>query len=60
MRIEQLSQTARGLRNDSASIAKGEILTELQRVKWFLWHGNVLRADDALSAIIDDADGARE
>jgi hypothetical protein len=60
MRIEQLSQTARGLRDGTSSIAKEEILAQLRRVKWFLWHGNVMQADDTLSALIDDVDGARE
>ncbi|MEO7206595.1 MAG: hypothetical protein ABI356_09565 [Steroidobacteraceae bacterium] len=36
-----------------------EIIKQLQRVKWFLWHGNVMQADDTLSALIDDVDGAR-
>jgi hypothetical protein len=59
MRIEQLSQTARGLRDGTSTITKEEILKQLQRVKWFLWHGNVMQADDTLSALIDDVDGAR-
>jgi hypothetical protein len=47
MRIEQLSQTARGLRDGTSTITKEEILKQLRRVKWFLWHGNVMQADDA-------------
>ncbi len=27
---------------------------------WFLWHGNVWRADDTLSSLIDEVDGVRE
>ena len=60
MRIEQLMQTARGLRSSTTGITKEQILKELARVKWFLWHGNVVRADDTLSNIIDDVDGGRE
>lgn len=59
MRIEQLLQTARGLRSTISGIAKEFILKELERGKWFLWHGNVLRADDTLTSLIDEIDGAR-
>jgi len=60
MRIEQLMQTARGLRSADAGSPKELILKELGRVKWFLWHGNIARADDTLSNLIDDVDGVRE
>jgi hypothetical protein len=60
MRVEQLSQTARGLRGADGSMTKDQILRELERVKWFLWHGNVFRADETLSDLIDDVEGARE
>jgi hypothetical protein len=60
MRIEQLMQTARGLRSGDAGSPKELILKELGRVKWFLWHGNIVRADDTLSNLIDDVDGVRE
>jgi hypothetical protein len=60
MRIEQLMQTSRGLRGAYAGSQKELILKELGRVKWFLWHGNIVRADDTLSNLIDEVDGARE
>ena len=61
MRVEQLSQTARGLRGAGCSITKDQILCELERVKWFLWHGNVVfRTDETLTDLIDDVEGARE
>jgi len=53
-------QTARGLRSTATGITKELILKELARVKWFLWHGNVVRADDTLSSLIDEVDGVRE
>jgi hypothetical protein len=34
------------------------ILKELERVKWFLWHGNVFRADEALTDLMFEVDGA--
>jgi hypothetical protein len=60
MRIEQLSQTARGVRDEDNTISHAAILKQLQRVKWYLWHGNVLCANDALIELIDDVDAARE
>jgi hypothetical protein len=60
MRIEQLMQTARGVRSPATGVTKDFILKELGRVKWFLWHGNVVHADDTLSSLIDEVDGERE
>ncbi len=57
-------QTERGLRSTATGITKDLLLKELARVKrggkWFLWHGNVVRADDTLSSLIDEVDGVRE
>ena len=51
MRIEQLLQTARGMGDEEEqSVTKAQILAELGRIKWFLWHGNVMRANDTLTA----------
>lgn len=58
MRVEQLSQTARGVREKSAGITKEENLHQLERVKWFLWHGNVIEAGETVSELIDEVDGA--
>ena len=44
MRIEQLLQTTRGLHGPE----KEELLKGIERVKWFLWHGNAMRADETL------------
>ena len=60
MRLEQLMQTARGLEPDTSAIGKVALLEQLQRVKWHLWHGNLRGEERALSALIDDIDGARE
>ncbi len=52
MRITVLTQLAKGLRCQSeisANIAK-----ELQRVKWFLWHGNVFRARQTVDDLTTD------
>src|SRR6266404_5150767 len=61
MRVEQLSQTARGFRGTyDCLITKQRILKELERVKWFLWHGNVFRADETLTDLMFEVDGAME
>jgi hypothetical protein len=53
MRVEQLSQTTRGFRGTyDCLMTKVKILKELERVKWFLWHGNVFRADETLTDLM--------
>ena len=59
MRIEQLSQTARGLSGVDMNTRKDEILHQLQRTKWFLWHGNVSSAEDTVTNLLDDIDGVQ-
>jgi hypothetical protein len=52
MRITVLTQLAKGLRVPpqlSATLA-----AELQRLKWFLWHGNVFRARQTIDDITTD------
>jgi hypothetical protein len=56
MRIEQLLQTTRGLQGAE----KPELLKGIERVKWFLWHGNVMRADETLYDLLEEIDGLRE
>jgi hypothetical protein len=56
MRIEQLLQTARGVQGAE----KGEFLKNIERVKWFLWHGNVFRADEILYDLLEDIADVRE
>jgi hypothetical protein len=59
MRIEQLLQTAQGFRGTAGGAMTREgILKELERAKWFLWHGNVFRADETLTDLMFEVDGA--
>ncbi|MGC2463016.1 MAG: hypothetical protein WA446_18905 [Steroidobacteraceae bacterium] len=61
MRVEQLSQTARGFRGTyDCPMTKEKILKELERVKWYLWHGNVFCADETLTDLMFEVDGAIE
>lgn len=56
MRIEQLLQTTRGVQGAE----KGEFLKNIERVKCFLWHGNVFRADETLYDLLEDIADVRE
>jgi hypothetical protein len=61
MRVEQLSQTARGFSGTyECPITKEGILKELERMKWFLWHGNLFQADETLTDLMFEVDGAME
>jgi len=63
MRLEQLLQAARGLREGplgaGSDLSRDEILRQLTRAKWFLWHGNVMSADDVLVDLVDRVHYAR-
>ena len=39
-------------------MTKETIRCELGRVKWFLWHGNVFHADETMTDLMDEVDGA--
>jgi hypothetical protein len=69
MRLRVMGQMAKGLVNEQHRTSTQELLTEadealdpvdigkqLERVKWFLWHGNVVRALETL----EDIDGELE
>jgi hypothetical protein len=57
MRLTVMSQLAKGLRcRDKPSFAK-TVLDELERLKWFLWHGNVFQALRTVDALELDLDG---
>ena len=63
MRLKVMGQIAKGLVNEqnmtSAQDAAEELDTvdvgkELERVKWFLWHGNVFQALQELQCVVGD------
>jgi hypothetical protein len=57
MRVAQISQTARGFRGTyDCPMSKEKILKELERAKWFLWYGNVFRADEKLTDLMFEVD----
>jgi hypothetical protein len=41
-------------------MTKETILKELERVRWFLWHGNVFHADETLTDLMFQVDSAIE
>jgi len=44
MRLTTLTQTAKGLPATTSSegrTLRDDVVRELERIKWFLWHGNV-------------------
>ena len=52
MRITVLTQQAKGLR--CAPETAPDVAAQLQRVKWFLWHGNVFRARQTVDDLTTD------
>ncbi len=58
MRVTVMTQMAKGLEGKERTIQAG-VLKELERSKWYLWHGNVYEAClsiDNLELILDDED----
>jgi Homeodomain-like domain len=63
MRLTVLQQTAKGLpdmtRDEEADYPlRHPVLRELERLKWFLWHGNVYKALQVVQCIEMDLDAA--
>jgi hypothetical protein len=60
MRLTVMHQMAKGLRSREQPDIAIDLAEELQRLKWFLWHGNVFRALQVVDDLeVDlDTDGA--
>ena len=62
MRLTTLTQTAKGLPEkttaEDARTLRDDVLRELERIKWFLWHGNVFRALQELRLVESDLESA--
>lgn len=61
MRITVLGQLAKGLRapplrdeDDEEDFPDVDVARELERLKWFLWHGNVFRALETIEDLGED------
>ncbi len=59
MRITAINQMAKGLGNKESELRFGA-LKELERIKWFLWHGNVFKALQSLEDLEMDLDDRSE
>ena len=63
MRLTVLNQTAKGLPErigegeDQCELRPG-VLKDLERIKWYLWHGNVFQALNGLQSLEMDLDAA--
>jgi len=55
MRLTVLQQYARGVAHHDEA-AGANLLTDLERIKWLLWHGNQHRAGEAIGFFLDDVD----
>jgi hypothetical protein len=59
MRLTALTQTAKGLPDTARQegcMLRDDVLREFERIKWFLWHGNVFQALKELRSVEDDLD----
>jgi hypothetical protein len=63
MRITLMGQLAKGLRSHDNPKLAAELAEELERLKWYLWHGNVflaLQTIDYLRLDVDNEDPSPE
>jgi hypothetical protein len=63
MRLSVLTQTAKGLpekigEGEERYELRSEVLKDLERIKWYLWHGNVFQAINALQDLEMELDAA--
>jgi hypothetical protein len=61
MRLTTLTQTAKGLPATTSlegRTLRDNVVRELERIKWFLWHGNVFQALKELRFVEGDLDAA--
>jgi hypothetical protein len=55
MRLTVLEQYARRVAHHDET-AGVNLLTDLERIKWLLWHGNQHRAEETIGFFLDDVD----
>src|SRR5437870_11109602 len=60
MRLTVMTQMTKGLRSREYPELAAEILEELVRLKWFLWHGNVFRALQVVDDLQIDLDNTEQ
>jgi hypothetical protein len=57
MRLTVMTQLAKGLRSRENPKSATDVIEELERLKWLLWHGNVFRALQVIRDLEFDLDG---
>jgi len=57
MRITVMRQMAKGLGVKGTELREFA-LKELERIKWFLWHGNVFRALEIVEDLVSDLEAS--
>ncbi len=60
MRLTVMCQMTKGLRSRDNPELAAEVLEELERLKWFLWHGNVFRALQTVDDLQIDLDNTEQ
>lgn len=55
MRLTVLGQYARGVAQHDETTG-ANLLSDLERIKWLLWHGNQYRAEETIGFFLDDVD----
>jgi hypothetical protein len=62
MRLTTMTQSAKGLPEKMGEEAtmplRDEVVRQLERTKWFLWHGNVFQALKVLTSVLFDLEMA--
>jgi hypothetical protein len=62
MRLTTMTQSAKGLPDtmgeEEAVPLRDEVMRQLERTKWFLWHGNVFQALQVLTSVLFDLEMA--
>jgi hypothetical protein len=62
MRLTTMTQSAKGLPDtmgDEETVPlRDEVMRQLERTKWFLWHGNVFQALQVLTSVLFDLETA--
>ena len=58
MRITVMAQMAKSLRSEEVPDIANQTAKQLERLKWFLWHGNVYKALQVLEDLSWEVEGA--
>jgi hypothetical protein len=56
MRVTTMGQMAKGLASRETTAASRDVKKQLERIKWYLWHGNAFRALQGLGELMMDLD----